>query len=152
MVQACPAWWLVLNCTKQAILSGAAYPFLYMLRVRAVEALQRRQQEGQRDRYWKIAGGTDLLPCAFARQLSRQINYGSPVVRIEHTRNSVRVVARRPGGPEMFTADRLICAIPFTLLRRVEIAPDLSFGKRRAIAVFVLHESVCADTYAVLAA
>ena len=34
--------------------------------------------------YYKIRGGTDLLPKAFASQLSEKIHYATPVVKIEH--------------------------------------------------------------------
>jgi monoamine oxidase len=82
----------------------------------------------------RIDGGNDRLPRAFATRLAERIRYGAPVVRIEHNPKSVRVVFLQSGRKEAMTADRVICAIPFSVLRRIEIAPPLSAEKREAIA------------------
>jgi len=84
-------------------------------------------------RLFKIRGGNDQLPRAFAARLSRKILYGCPVVRIEQTNRSVRVSVRRAGKLEMIEGDYLICCIPFSVLRAVEIAPAFSPGKMNAI-------------------
>src|SRR2546430_2803361 len=83
---------------------------------------------------YKITGGTDLLPRAFASKLQDKIQYGSPVVRIEQDPSKVRVITTQSGTHHMFEADHLICAIPFPPLRRVEIRPAFSAAKRKAIA------------------
>ena len=80
-----------------------------------------------------IKGGTDRLPQALAARLSDRILYGVPVVRIEQTENHVRAAFERSGRHHSVEADFLICTIPFTVLRGVEFAPELSQGKRRAI-------------------
>jgi len=46
---------------------------------------------------YKIRGGSDLLPRAFAARLSDKIRYGAPVVRIEHDSRQVRVVYMQAG-------------------------------------------------------
>jgi monoamine oxidase len=83
---------------------------------------------------YKIHGGNDLLPKAFAERLKEKIHYGSPVVRIEQGSNHVRAIALQSGMHRTFEADRLICAVPFPALRRVEIAPPFSDQRRKAIA------------------
>ena len=80
-----------------------------------------------------IQGGNDLLPRAFARQLSEKIHYGTQVVRIEQHARGVQVVFLRAGSPQKITADYVICAIPFAVLKQVEIAPQFSPGKQKAI-------------------
>ncbi|HMG34131.1 MAG TPA: flavin monoamine oxidase family protein [Blastocatellia bacterium] len=82
---------------------------------------------------FKVKGGNDLLPKAFAAQLNDCIHYGSPVVRIEHSNQSVRVTFMQSGSQNVLTADRLVCAIPFSVLRRIEIEPRFSAGKQKAI-------------------
>src|SRR6476469_2636743 len=47
---------------------------------------------GNPERWQKIAGGTDMLPKAFAQRLGEKIRYGSPVVRIEQDAQQARVV------------------------------------------------------------
>jgi monoamine oxidase len=83
--------------------------------------------------YYRIRGGNDLLPRAFATHLAARIHYGSPVTRIEPGPNGVRVLCERGGEHRAYDADRLVCALPFSLLRRVVVAPDFSAAKRRAI-------------------
>lgn len=82
---------------------------------------------------YKIRGGTDLLPKAFAARLAEKIHYGAPVVRIEHDARSVRVVFLQAGAHQTIAGDYLICAIPFSVLRDVEISPPFTPEKQRAI-------------------
>lgn len=88
--------------------------------------------KGQRREY-KIKGGNDLLPGAFAARLAARIRYGAAVVRIEHDAGSISVTYRQAGSTKRLSADYLVCAIPFTTLRRVEISPSFSPEKRQAI-------------------
>ncbi len=82
---------------------------------------------------YKIQGGNDLLPKAFAARLSQNISYGSPVVSIEHGAQDVRVTFLQTGAPQTLTADHLIVAMPFSVLRRIKISPPFSPEKQRAI-------------------
>lgn len=88
------------------------------------------RREGQS---YAVKGGNDLLPKAFAARLSDKIRYGSPVVKIEHDPQSVRVSFLQAGSPQTITADRLVCAIPFSVLRHIEVSPRFSPEKQRAI-------------------
>ena len=81
----------------------------------------------------RIVGGTDQLPEGLAARISEHIRYGRPVTRIEQDERSVTAVCERAGSEERFTADRLICTIPFSVLRDIEIDADLSEGKNNAI-------------------
>ena len=83
---------------------------------------------------YKIDGGNDLLPRAFAEKLKEKIHYGSPVVRIEQDSNKVRAIVVRSETHQTFEADRLICTVPFPALRRVEVQPPFSERRRKAIA------------------
>ena len=85
----------------------------------------------------KIRGGNDLLPTAFASRLAEKIRYGSPVVRIEQDVDpkgrSVRAVSLEAGSPQTHSAERMICAIPFSCLRRVEVSPRFRPEKHAVI-------------------
>ena len=81
----------------------------------------------------KIVGGNDQLPKAFAVRLADRILYSAPVRRIEQDATGVAAIYTQNGSTRRVAADRLICAIPFTVLRRVEVAPPLSALKARAI-------------------
>ncbi len=88
---------------------------------------------GNPTRWSKIKGGTDLFPKAFAQRLADKIHYGAPVVRIEQDANSARAVFRHNGSPETISADHLLCAMPFSTLRRVELPANFSERKRDII-------------------
>lgn len=82
---------------------------------------------------YRINGGTDLLPKAFAARLADKIRYGSPVVRIEHDAKDVRVIFIQSAVHQTLAADHLVCAIPFSVLKRVEVSPPFSPEKQKAI-------------------
>jgi monoamine oxidase len=80
-----------------------------------------------------IKGGTDLLPKALAAHLDEKIRYGAPAVKIEHDARAVRVTFLQAGARETVAADYLICAIPFTILKEIEVSPLFSPAKQQAI-------------------
>jgi monoamine oxidase len=76
-----------------------------------------------RDHLLRIVGGTDRLPKAFAAKLTRQIRYGARVVRIEQNATSVSAVVKEHGNLHTLHADRMICTLPFSVLRDIDVAP-----------------------------
>lgn len=80
-----------------------------------------------------IAGGNDLLPKAFAHHLSDKIQYGSAVTSLVQNESGVKAVGNRKRIPFVIEADHVVCALPLTVLRTMEIAPLFSAAKRRAI-------------------
>src|SRR4051794_17034763 len=70
---------------------------------------------------WKIRGGNDRLPYSLANLLSEQIRYGAEVVRLEQTDAGVSVAYRTAGMRHTIQADRVICTLPFTVLRGIEV-------------------------------
>ena len=95
--------------------------------------------------FFAIAGGNDLLPRAFARRLGDRIHYGAALSRIEWSDSEATARYDTLNGPQSLTADYLVLAIPFSLLRTVAIAPSFSRGKQRAIETLA-HTSL-ARTY-----
>lgn len=89
-------------------------------------------RSGVKQNYY-IRGGTDLLPRAFASKLSDRIRYGAPVVGIEQDSKGVRVAYLHAGSRETVAADRVVCTIPFSVLRRIKVSPDFTREKRRAV-------------------
>ncbi len=81
-----------------------------------------------------IRGGSDTFTKAFAAKLGDRIHYGLPAVRIEQNARGVRVTCRQSDIHQNFTADYLICAIPFSVLKTVEVSPGFSSGKQQVIA------------------
>jgi monoamine oxidase len=95
--------------------------------------LRESRYESHETTRYKIDGGNDLLPKAFAAKLAPIIRYGCPVVRIEQDSTKIRATVAQAGTHHTFEADRLICTVPFPVLRKVEISPNLSDTKRKAI-------------------
>jgi monoamine oxidase len=87
---------------------------------------------GNPERWQKIKGGTDLLPKAFAEKLAGKILYGAAVVKIDQDANRTRVVFLKDGRQQTVTADSVICTIPFSVLRNIEL-PGLSTRKKEII-------------------
>jgi monoamine oxidase len=83
--------------------------------------------------YYKIRGGTDLLPKAFAIRLSEKIHYATPVVKIEQHARGVTARFFQAGSYHALTGDYLICAVPFSVQKSIEVAPAFSVDKQRAI-------------------
>lgn len=89
---------------------------------------------GGKPGHWsKIKGGSDLLPKAFAHRLADKIRYGAPVVRIEQDEKGVRAVFLQGGNPQTLSAHHILCAIPFTTLRNIELPANFSARKREVI-------------------
>ena len=80
-----------------------------------------------------IKGGTDHLPRAFAAKLKEKVQYGAAVTRIEQEAQTVRVHFLQSGQPRRLEADRVICTIPFSVLKGIETVPLFTAAKKRAI-------------------
>jgi len=83
---------------------------------------------GSPSRWRKIKGGTDMLPKAIAHRLADKIQYGSPVVRIEQDAKGATVTFLHAGSPQKLVADRVLCTIPFSVLRNIE---TVGIGERK---------------------
>ena len=81
----------------------------------------------------KIKGGNDLLPTAFARKLGAKIMYQAPIVKIAQATDKVQVSFTEGGRTRTEDCDRLVCAIPFTMLARVEVTPAFSSDRQDVI-------------------
>jgi monoamine oxidase len=92
----------------------------------ALNLLREAAYRSLRKQSFTIRGGTDRLPKALASRLGDRIHYGAPVVRIEQDASGVRVIAMPRGAARTFTADRVVCAVPYAVLRTVAFSPALS--------------------------
>ena len=81
----------------------------------------------------RIEGGTDKLPQALARQLRAHVEYAAVVQRIDQSDGGVRVHFTQRGHTEMISASYAVCALPYSVARRIAFFPALSPLKQRAI-------------------
>jgi monoamine oxidase len=81
-----------------------------------------------------IPGGNDRLPNAFAAALGEQVKLRCKVVRLEQSANDVTVTyVDAEGRQNEVRADRCVCALPFSALRKVVIATPFAADKMRVI-------------------
>ena len=77
-----------------------------------------------------VRGGNDLLPRAMAERLREKTRYGAHVLQISQDGGGVRALYRQGGRVTSTSGDWLICALPFSTLREIDISPALSDEKR----------------------
>jgi monoamine oxidase len=82
----------------------------------------------------RILGGNDQLPKGLAHALSGQILYHRPVRRIVHDRDGAEVFFEEAGTLRSLRTPRLVVAIPFKVLRDIEVTPSFSPAKTKCIA------------------
>ncbi len=80
-----------------------------------------------------ILGGNDLLPKAFADRLKNELHYNTPVKRIEQRADAVSVLYTDKGKDVYLKGDYLVAAIPFTVLKSLEVFPSFSPPKQKAV-------------------
>lgn len=80
-----------------------------------------------------IAGGNDRWHQKLGEMLGDVIRYDSAVTAIAQDDDSVTVTFTQKGTEQTMVVDHVICALPFSCLREIEITPELSPGKRTAV-------------------
>jgi monoamine oxidase len=75
----------------------------------------------------------DRLPRAMAAALGDVVRYNAAVVRMDHSAGPIRLDYVENARARTIRASRVILAIPFSTLRRIEIRPSFSSRKARAI-------------------
>ncbi len=80
-----------------------------------------------------IPGGNDRWLVRLAATMKDRIHYGSEVVAIEDGPESATVTVSRRGRRSVVEADHVVCALPFSVLRTITIAPELPAPKRKVV-------------------
>ncbi len=95
--------------------------------------------------FYKVKGGMDNIPLGFAKFLKEEIRYEAKVVKIDHNDKGVKVTYTSSGGNYTITGDYVVSAVPFTVLRNIEIVPKLSDKKSQAIDQLYMRPVVRTD-------
>jgi monoamine oxidase len=82
----------------------------------------------------QLDGGNDRLPKAFAERLGQRVRYGSVLQKVAQDEKKVQLSISRGGSVEQVEASRVVIAIPFSVLRNVEMDNSFSQEKRAAIS------------------
>jgi monoamine oxidase len=80
---------------------------------------------------FRIDGGNDRLPRAFANRVT--VRYGTPVVSVRQEDERVTVEVSGADGRRSLAADRIVCALPCPAIDRIFDGARLSDAKQRAI-------------------
>lgn len=85
-----------------------------------------------------VPGGNDRLPEAMAGEVAEHIHYGAEVVAIEQSDDRVQAAFRRggTGRRETIEADQMVCTIPFSVLRSMDLPSSFPNDKRQVIDDF----------------
>ena len=89
----------------------------------------------------EIAGGMDLLPNAFYRELEKEVRLGAEAFAIDQDAESVTVHYKTEAGRFTEIADFAVITVPFSVLRSIEILTPFSRAKQRAIRQLNYHAS-----------
>jgi monoamine oxidase len=75
-------------------------------------------------------GGNQNIPIAMAAQLQQPVRFNQTVKSVETTAAGVSV---RTANGARYSARAVVCAVPFTTLRRIDLRPDLAGVQERAV-------------------
>ncbi|HVT32234.1 MAG TPA: NAD(P)/FAD-dependent oxidoreductase [Rhodanobacteraceae bacterium] len=90
---------------------------------------------GESDERFHVRGGNDQVPGRLAAALGASVETGCVLESLRESADGACTLSfRRGAGAFEVRARRVVLAIPFTTLRRVDIGVDLPPAKRRAIA------------------
>jgi monoamine oxidase len=81
----------------------------------------------------EIVGGMDRLPYAFLPDLKAHIRFGAKMIAMDQSPTGVTIHYQTPAGRFAETGDYAIIAVPFPVLRHVEVLKRFTRPKERAI-------------------
>ena len=91
---------------------------------------------GPSNEKYHVCGGNDQVPARLADALSGQITMGSELVAIRRNNDATHTLTFRQGGSSRtVTADRVVLAIPFSILRRSVDISRAGFSPLKRIAI-----------------
>jgi monoamine oxidase len=114
-------------------LGGAHTSALY--RIWRLAAMRARGIPASEGEMFRLRGGNEQLPVAFARRLGARVKLAHPIVAIRHGGEGVTVSYRRYGHDEIRTvdADFFVNCISLTVFRNIPITPALSAAKQHVV-------------------
>lgn len=114
-------------------LGGEHTSALYWIwRLAAMESRGIPLSEGE---VFRLKGGNEQLPIAFARRLGSRVKLAHPITAIQQTEKGVSVSYREDGYRETRTmdADYFVNCITLTVFRNIPVAPALSPAKQYVV-------------------
>jgi len=85
------------------------------------------------EKTFAVKGGNDKLPRAFTAALGDIVKYGCVATGIEHGSRGARVTSTQRRRSHTIDVDHVVCALPFSTLRDLQIRPAFPADKREVI-------------------
>ena len=104
---------------------------LYRVRGNIDRAISMRQPA------YEVASGNMRLPEAMAADLGNRVEIGVHVSSVRQTRSGVRVDSR---DGRSWSGDFVLCTLPASVLRELQLTPDLPAAQRQAVDALVYHK------------
>lgn len=82
---------------------------------------------------YRLKGGNQMLPNAFAKKLGERVLLNCPIDTIEQDNNGVKVGFTQFGEAKLMEADYLVNCIPLPALNNIRFSPGISAGKQYVI-------------------
>jgi monoamine oxidase len=95
-----------------------------------------------RDKLLRIEGGNDALPTAMAREFRGELLYDSEVHAIRQLKTHIEVAFNGAGRQQTLDADAVICTVPASVLRAINITPPLGSGKQHIMSTLRVQPTV----------
>ncbi len=92
---------------------------------------------------YALKGGTDRIATTLADEMDDDIRYGAAVTRLEQDENGVRALYRKDRRHHVVAGTQMICTVPFSVLREIEVVPAFSPTKQQAIRELSYTSVVC---------
>jgi monoamine oxidase len=90
---------------------------------------------------FRLKGGNQMLPTAFAKKLGPRVWLNSPILSIKHDTSSVTVTYKKQGEEQQMTADYLVNCIPLPAFKKIPVTPAFPPEKQYVI------DNVVYDSY-----
>jgi monoamine oxidase len=88
---------------------------------------------GPSDERFHIVEGNDSVPARLAERLKQPVEFGTRLEAITSDSSGFTLALRQDNGTTETKADMVILALPFTILRQLEVRVKLPEAKRKAI-------------------
>jgi monoamine oxidase len=84
---------------------------------------------------FRLKGGNEQLPIAFARRLGSRVKLAHPITAIQQSKEGVTIHYREYGyeGSETISADYFVNSISLTVFRNIPVTPPLSAEKQYVV-------------------
>ncbi len=88
---------------------------------------------GPSDERFHIAEGNDSVPTRLAERLKQPVEFGTRLEAITSDDRGFKLALRTDNAPTEAKADMVVLALPFTILRQLDVRVKLPEAKRKAI-------------------